>query len=53
MQNYLVTTCEILLVVVMPLLVLYLKGNWPLRKEMTIAFRDRQENWLMDGWTDG
>jgi hypothetical protein len=32
MQNYLVNTCEILLVVVMPLLVLYLKGNWPLRK---------------------
>ena len=32
MQNYLLTTCEILLVVVMPLLVLYLKGNWPLRK---------------------
>ena len=32
MQNYLLTTCEILLVVVMPLLVLYIKGNWPLRK---------------------
>jgi hypothetical protein len=32
MQNYLLATCEILLVVVMPLLVLYLKGNWPLRK---------------------
>lgn len=32
MQNYLLITCEILLVVVMPLLVLYLKGNWPLRK---------------------
>ena len=32
MQNYLLSTCEILLVVVMPLLVLYLKGNWPLRK---------------------
>ena len=32
MQNYLLFTCEILLVVVMPLLVLYLKGNWPLRK---------------------
>ena len=32
MQNYLLYTCEILLVVVMPLLVLYLKGNWPLRK---------------------
>ena len=32
MQNYLVNTCEILLVVVMPLLVLYIKGNWPLRK---------------------
>jgi hypothetical protein len=32
MQNYLLTTCEILLVVVMPLLVLYLKGNWSLRK---------------------
>jgi hypothetical protein len=32
MQNYLVNMCEILLVVVMPLLVLYLKGNWPLRK---------------------
>ena len=32
MQNYLLTTCVILLVVVMPLLVLYLKGNWPLRK---------------------
>jgi hypothetical protein len=32
MQNYLVNTCEILLVVVMPLLVLYTKGNWPLRK---------------------
>jgi hypothetical protein len=31
MQNYLLFTCEILLVVVMPLLVLYLKGNWPLR----------------------
>jgi len=32
MQNYPLTTCEILLVVVMPLLILYLKGNWPLRK---------------------
>ena len=32
MQNYPLITCEILLVVVMPLLVLYLKGNWPLRK---------------------
>jgi hypothetical protein len=32
MQNYLLYTCEILLVVVMPLLVLYLKGNWPVRK---------------------
>jgi hypothetical protein len=32
MQNYLLFTCEILLVVVMPLLILYLKGNWPLRK---------------------
>ena len=32
MQNYLLYMCEILLVVVTPLLVLYLKGNWPLRK---------------------
>ena len=32
MQNYLLYTCETLLVVVMPLLVLYLKRNWPLRK---------------------
>jgi hypothetical protein len=32
MQNYLLYTCEILLVVVTPLLVLYIKGNWPLRK---------------------
>jgi len=32
MQNYPLATREILLVVVMPLLVLYLKGNWPLRK---------------------
>ena len=32
MQNYLLNTCEILIVVVTPLLVLYLKGNWPLRK---------------------
>ena len=32
MQNYPLTTCEILLVLVMPLLILYLKGNWPLRK---------------------
>ncbi|MRS02516.1 hypothetical protein EG832_04715 [bacterium] len=32
MQNYLVTTCEILLTIVIPLLVLYLKGNWPMRK---------------------
>lgn len=32
MQNYLFYTFEILLVVVMPLLVLYIKGNWPLRK---------------------
>lgn len=32
MQNYLLIMCEILLVIVMPLLVLYLKGNWPLRK---------------------
>ncbi len=32
MQNYLYYTCEILLVIVIPLLVLYLKGNWPLRK---------------------
>lgn len=32
MQNYLLITCEILLVVVIPLLVLYLKGNWPLSK---------------------
>src|SRR5512135_1387854 len=32
MQNYLLYTCEILLFLVLPLLVLYLKGNWPLRK---------------------
>ena len=32
MQSYLLVTCEILVIVVMPLLVLYLKGNWPLRK---------------------
>jgi hypothetical protein len=32
MQNYPVYTFEILLVVVMPLLVLYIKGNWPLGK---------------------
>lgn len=32
MQDYPVYTCEILLVVVMPLLILYIKGNWPLRK---------------------
>jgi hypothetical protein len=32
MQNYLLFTFEILVVVVMPLLVLYVKGNWPLRK---------------------
>ncbi len=32
MQNYLLSTCEILLVVVVPLLVLYIKGTWPLRK---------------------
>jgi len=32
MQNYLLSTCEILFALVMPLLVFYLKGNWPLRK---------------------
>jgi len=32
MQNYPVYTFETLLVVVIPLLVLYIKGNWPLRK---------------------
>jgi len=32
MQNYLLYTCEILLFLVMPLLVLYIKRNWPLRK---------------------
>src|SRR5690349_6534055 len=32
MQNYLLYTFETLLVVVIPLLVLYIKGNWPLRK---------------------
>jgi hypothetical protein len=32
MQNYFLYTCEILLVIVMPMLVLYLKGNWSLRK---------------------
>jgi len=32
MQTYPVYTCEILLALVMPLLVLYIKGNWPLRK---------------------
>jgi len=32
MQNYLLVTFEILLIVVMPLLVLYLKGNWSMRK---------------------
>jgi hypothetical protein len=32
MQNYLLNTLEILLVVVMPLLVLYLKGKWSLHK---------------------
>jgi hypothetical protein len=32
MQNYLLYACEILLVVVIALLVLYIKGNWPLRK---------------------
>jgi hypothetical protein len=32
MQNYLLYTFEILLVLVLPLVILYLKGNWPLRK---------------------
>lgn len=32
MQNYLLFTVEILLVVVMPLLVLYITGDWQLRK---------------------
>lgn len=32
MQTYPVYTCEILLFLVMPLLILYTKGNWPLRK---------------------
>ena len=32
MQTYPIYTGEILLFLVMPLLVLYLKGNWPLRK---------------------
>jgi hypothetical protein len=32
MHNYLLHTIEILLVVVIPLLILYLKGKWPLRK---------------------
>jgi len=32
MQNYLLVTCEIIIVIVMPLLALYLKGNWSLRK---------------------
>jgi len=32
MQNNLYYTCEILLVVVTPLLILYIKGNWSLRK---------------------
>ena len=32
MQTYPVYTFEILLFLVMPLLVLYIKGNWPLRK---------------------
>ena len=27
----LLTTCEILLIIVAPLLVLYLRGQWPLR----------------------
>ena len=31
-QNYPLAACEILLVLVVPLLILYLKGNWPLRK---------------------
>ncbi len=32
MQNYPLYTCEILLFLVLPLLILYIKGNWPLRK---------------------
>jgi len=32
MQTYPVYAFEILLFLVIPLLVLYLKGNWPLRK---------------------
>jgi hypothetical protein len=32
MQNYLLSTFVILLLVVLPLLILYLKGKWPLRK---------------------
>ena len=32
MQNYLLVTCEILVVVVMPLLVLYINGKWPMPK---------------------
>jgi len=32
MQKYLPTICEILLVIVIPLLILYIKGNWPLHK---------------------
>ena len=31
-QNYPLAACEILFFLVVPLLVLYLKGNWPLRK---------------------
>ena len=32
MQSYLLVTIEILIIVVIPLLALYLKGKWPLRK---------------------
>lgn len=32
MQSYLLVTIEILIIVVMPLLVLYLKGSWPMRE---------------------
>ena len=38
MQNYLLYTFEILLVLVIPLLILYLKGNWPLRKIIPCLF---------------
>jgi len=51
MQSYLLVTIEILIIVVIPLLVLYLKGNWPMR-EVVPSLVIIAIFWSLFGWRE-